>query len=92
MLRTNMSDLEALCSLMRSGARGELASCAHKIKGAARIVRAGRVVRDCEALEAASHAGGDDAVASAVAALQRSLGEFNEAMLRQLQVDAPLAH
>jgi two-component system sensor histidine kinase EvgS len=92
MLRTNMSDLEELCSLMRSGARGELASCAHKIKGAARIVRAGRVVRDCEALEAASHAGGDDAVASAVAALQRSLGEFNEAMLRQLQVDAPLAH
>ena len=92
MLRTNMSDLEELDSLMRSGVLGPLASCAHKIKGAARIVRAGRVVRDCEALEAASHAGDDDAVASAVAALKHSLGEFNEAMSRQLQADAPLAH
>ncbi|MGR4869708.1 ATP-binding protein [Variovorax sp. LARHSF232] len=92
MLRTNMGDLEELDSLMRSGMRDQLASCAHKIKGAARIVRAGRVVRDCEALEAASQAADDAAVADAMAALQHSLGEFNAAMSRQLQVYASLAH
>ncbi len=92
MLRTNLSDLEELGSLMRSGAWRELASCAHKIKGAARIVRADRVVRDCEALEAASQAADDATLAGAMAALQCSLGEFNQAMSRQLQVYASLAH
>ncbi|HSV60737.1 MAG TPA: response regulator [Variovorax sp.] len=92
LLRTNLSDMEELQGLLQSGAGREVASRAHKIKGAARIVRAERVVRDCEAVEAASDGGDAAGLAGAIADLQRSLGEFNDAMSRQLQVYASLAH
>ena len=92
LLRTNLSDMEELQGLIQSGAGREVASCAHKIKGAARIVRAERVVRDREAVEAASDGGDAAGLAGAIADLQRSLGEFNDAMSRQLQVYASLAH
>ena len=74
------------------GCRPRGGACAHKIKGAARIVRAERVVRDREAVEAASDGGDAAGLAGAIADLQRSLGEFNDAMSRQLQVYASLAH
>ncbi|MDM0110593.1 ATP-binding protein [Variovorax sp. J22R133] len=92
LLRTNITDLEELSELVQSGAGKEVASCAHKIKGAARIVKAQDVVRDCELLEQASGNEDGAGVAKAFAALQHSLGEFNDALSAQLQVYASLAH
>lgn len=52
LLRTNLSVLMELQTLVQSDALQEAAACAHKIKGAARIVKATEVVHACEAIEA----------------------------------------
>nr|WP_256354037.1 MULTISPECIES: transporter substrate-binding domain-containing protein [unclassified Variovorax] len=92
LLRSNLSDAEELADCIQSGDLGKAASGAHKIKGAARLVKAEAVMRDCEALEAAAKDGDTDSARERFAVLQHSLGEFNDALTAQLQATVPLAH
>ncbi|MET0540196.1 MAG: response regulator, partial [Variovorax sp.] len=92
LLRSNLSDAEELAEHIRSGELEKVASGAHKIKGAARLVKAESVMRDCEALEAVAKEGDVVAVRQRFADFQRSLDEFNDALTTQLQATAPLAH
>jgi two-component system sensor histidine kinase EvgS len=88
LLRTNLSDMEELQGLARSGAMREAAACAHKIKGAARIVKADEVVRACEAVEAAGKGGDAEAISAVVATLAASLDRLNEAISAHLSGQA----
>ncbi|MEJ8848039.1 response regulator [Variovorax rhizosphaerae] len=92
LLRSNLSDAEELAEFIESNDLGKVASAAHKIKGAARLVKAESVMRDCEALEDAAKEGDADAARERFAALQRSLAEFNDALAALLQAPMPLAH
>jgi two-component system sensor histidine kinase EvgS len=53
LLNSNQMDRQALLALSRSGDRQSFLDIAHKIKGAARIVQASRLIDSCEALEMA---------------------------------------
>ncbi|HYP85854.1 ATP-binding protein [Variovorax sp.] len=92
LMQSNAADLEALARQVGQGDHAGAASTAHRIRGAARIVRADRVVDDCASLEAAAR--GEDAAASARAleALRRSLAEFDAAMARHLESYGTLAN
>ncbi|WP_274643116.1 transporter substrate-binding domain-containing protein [Pseudomonas serbica] len=58
---------------------------AHKIKGAARIVQATRLIDSCEALEATCHEGfSAENVAECCAAVERALLELEQALLQQI--------
>ncbi|MEJ8853519.1 transporter substrate-binding domain-containing protein [Variovorax robiniae] len=92
LLRSNLSDAEELAEHVQSGDMGKAASGAHKIKGAARLVKAESVMRDCEALEAAAKEGDTATAREHFAALQHSLAEFNDALTALLQATVPLAH
>lgn len=85
LLRTNLSDLIELQALARSGAFRDAAACAHRIKGAAGIVKAGQVVRGCEEIEAAFKSGDREEMAAAVHRLSAALQQLNEAISAQLQ-------
>jgi two-component system sensor histidine kinase EvgS len=85
LLRTNLSDLIELQALARSGAFRDAAACAHRIKGAAGIVKAGQVVRGCEEIEAAFKSGDREEVAAAVQRLSAALQQLNEAISAQLR-------
>jgi len=89
LLRTNLSDFDELSVLVHAGDSHAIASGAHKIKGAARIVKARRVVHDCEMLEQAAHGGVAAEIQAAFGNLTRSLGEFNGALQAQLRVYDP---
>ena len=53
LLRSSEEDRLELNTLEAQGDRAQIRQMAHKIKGAARIVRAARVIETCEAMEAA---------------------------------------
>jgi two-component system sensor histidine kinase EvgS len=55
LFNSNRSDRQALLALTPSGDRQSFLDIAHKIKGAARIVQASRLIDSCEALESACH-------------------------------------
>jgi two-component system sensor histidine kinase EvgS len=55
LFNSNRSDRQALLALTPSGERQSFLDMAHKIKGAARIVQAARLIDSCEALESACH-------------------------------------
>jgi two-component system sensor histidine kinase EvgS len=92
LLRSNLSDAEELADFIESGDMGKVASGAHKIKGAARLVKAEAVMRDCEVLETAAKDGDAVSARERFAVLQVSLAEFNDALTAQLQATVPLAH
>ena len=76
LLRSNRADLEALRILRADEGREGLTDLAHRIKGAARIVGAVKLIERCEALETASpdtlqHA--CDEVRHAMASLEQTL-------------------
>ncbi|WP_175545006.1 ATP-binding protein [Variovorax sp. OV329] len=92
LLHANVGDLVSLAGLVRTGAGAQAASLAHRIKGAARLVRARQVQVDCEVLEAAVLADRRDEALHALAALQASVGELNNAISKRLREGGSLAH
>lgn len=84
LLRTNLSDAQEIAVHVASGAYAEAASVAHKIKGAARMVDAKRVILACEALERAWDHSEFGAPGSSLAPLAEALDEFNQAIQVQL--------
>ena len=85
LLRTNLSDLMELQTLVQSDALQEAAACAHKIKGAARIVKATEVVHACEAVEAAFRADDKAGMVLSVEVLSTNLEKLNEAISIKLR-------
>jgi two-component system sensor histidine kinase EvgS len=84
LLRTNLSDAPGIAACIDSGAYAEAASVAHKIKGAARMVDARRVIRACESLEDACSESRAEAARASLAMLVEALDEFNFAIQREL--------
>ena len=93
LIQSNVGDIANLERHVFAGEHAEAASCSHKIRGAARIIRADRVVRDCEILElAASQSAEPEVMQSSLVALQRSLAEFDAAMLAHIESYGALAN
>jgi two-component system sensor histidine kinase EvgS len=86
LLRSNRADAEELTQRVSTGEWRAAAAIAHKIKGAARLIDAVAVIRDCEAFEHACTAGGMDApgVMASVAGLAASLDELERGIVAQL--------
>lgn len=84
LLRTNLSDLQAIVVGVASGHRAEAAALAHKIKGAARLVQARRVSEACGALEFAIADQPGTPLDDALAELVQSVDEFDQAIRAQL--------
>lgn len=84
LLRVNREDAKRLEAYASSGRVGQMAEIAHRIKGAANVIRAEGVVQACSELEHACGAGraDDGALALAVERLQSSLRQLEQALLR----------
>jgi two-component system sensor histidine kinase EvgS len=86
LVSSNRQDLQTLLSLSSSGDTQALQDTAHKIKGAARIVQASRLIDRCEALEAACHEEFDrGTVAGCCKSMERAMLELEDALLRQIK-------
>ncbi len=86
LVNSNRQDLQTLLPLSRSGDTQALQDIAHKIKGAARIVQASRLIDCCEALEAACHEDFDrEKVAGCCKSMERAMLELESALLRQIE-------
>jgi two-component system sensor histidine kinase EvgS len=85
LVSSNRQDLQTLLTLSSSGDRQALQDIAHKIKGAARIVQASRLIDSCEALEAACHEDFDrEKVAGCCKSMECAMLELDDALLRQI--------
>ena len=84
LLRANLGDLRQLVDHVESGELPEAASMAHRIKGAARMVQAERVVQACEALELACRGEQPSSPTGGLALLVERLDELNRAIEVQL--------
>ncbi|MFS2198625.1 transporter substrate-binding domain-containing protein [Pseudomonas sp. Pseusp3] len=86
LVSSNRQDLQTLLSLSSFGDTQALQDIAHKIKGAARIVQASRLIDRCEALEAACHGGFDrGTLAECCKSMERTMLELEDALLRQIE-------
>jgi len=85
LLRTNLSDIQEIGERVASGELSEASSMAHKILGAARMVRAHSVMRACEALQRACQ--GDPALSpgAALAQLVPAVEALNRAIEAQMK-------
>ncbi|MBD9617504.1 transporter substrate-binding domain-containing protein [Pseudomonas sp. PDM07] len=85
LLNSNHLDRQTLLTLSRSNDRQSLLDIAHKIKGAARIVQASRLIDSCEALEKACHnRPHHDQVADCSKSMERAMLELDHALRQQL--------
>lgn len=84
LLRANLGDLRQLVEHVETGELPEAASMAHRIKGAARMVQAERVVQACEALELACRGDQPSSLTGGLALLVERLDELNRAIEVQL--------
>ncbi|MCS3836987.1 two-component system sensor histidine kinase EvgS [Pseudomonas sp. JAI111] len=85
LLNSNRLDRQELQALAPSQGRQSFIDVAHKIKGAARIVQACRLIDSCEALETACHtAFHHDEVAHCVKAMERAMHELEHALQQQI--------
>ena len=90
LLNSNRLDRQSLQAL--SGTRDPQAyrDIAHRIKGAARIVQATRLIDSCEALEAAGHAPfSPEKVSECCDAVEHALLELEQALLQQIEQTPP---
>jgi two-component system sensor histidine kinase EvgS len=85
LLNSNRLDRTALLALSESKDRQSLLDLAHKIKGAARIVQASRLIDSCEALEqACNNRLHHDEVADCSKSLGRAMLELEQALQQQM--------
>ncbi|MVV48787.1 transporter substrate-binding domain-containing protein [Pseudomonas sp. PB120] len=85
LLNSNRADREELLALSPSGDRQFFLDVAHKIKGAARIVQAYRLIDRCESLEKACHeTPHHNEVAECSKALARVMLELEQALRQQI--------
>jgi two-component system sensor histidine kinase EvgS len=85
LLNSNHLDRQELLALSGSTNRQLFLDIAHKIKGAARIVQASRLIDSCEMLEAAcSDEFQPDKVAECCKTMERALLELDQALLKQI--------
>lgn len=89
LLKSNRLDRQALQALSRSRDPQSFLDIAHKVKGAARIVQASRLIDSCEALEKVCHEMfQDDEVADCSKAMVRAMLELEQALQRQIGQNA----
>ena len=81
LLRSNRQDLKALLELPDNGELQAFVDIAHRIKGAARIVGANTLIKQCEALEQASQ----HSLTPARNHVQAAMQELEEALALQLE-------
>jgi two-component system sensor histidine kinase EvgS len=85
LLSSNRQDRQGLLSLRGSTNPQDFLDIAHKIKGAARIVQASRLIDSCEALETTCrdelHG---EKVAECCAAVERAMLELDQALLQEI--------
>lgn len=85
LLNSNRQDRQGLLALRDCTEPQEFLDIAHKIKGAARIVQASRLIDSCEALELTCRAPFHrDNVAECCAAVERALLELDLCLLEQI--------
>ena len=85
LLNSNHLDRQELLALSGSTNRQSFLDIAHKIKGAARIVQASRLIDSCEMLEAACRDEFQpDKVAECCKTMERALLELDQALLKQI--------
>lgn len=85
LLSSNRQDLQALRALSRSNDPQAFLDVAHKVKGAARIVQATRLIASCEALEQVCHgAFHHDDVVERSKAMERAMLELEQALQQQI--------
>jgi two-component system sensor histidine kinase EvgS len=85
LLNSNRLDRQGLQALSGTQDRQALLDMAHRIKGAARIVQATRLIDSCEALEATCHERfSPENVAKYCDAVERALLELEQALLQQI--------
>jgi two-component system sensor histidine kinase EvgS len=86
LLNSNRLDRQGLLALAGSTDPQSFLDIAHKIKGAARIVQACRLIDSCEALEAAcKQVFHPENVADCCKAIDRAMLELDQALLQQLE-------
>ena len=82
---SNRLDRQALQALSRSNEPRLFLDIAHKIKGAARIVQASRLIDSCEALEQACHEGAlPHEVIKCSKAVEHAMLELEQALQQQI--------
>ena len=85
LLNCNRLDREQLRALSQCKDRQSFLDVAHKIKGAARIVHACRLIDSCEALEIACHdVFHPETVADCTKAIERAMLELEQALQQQI--------
>jgi two-component system sensor histidine kinase EvgS len=85
LLNSNRLDRQGLLGLSESRDPQAFRDIAHKIKGAARIVQASRLIDTCEALEAACRDNfHPEKIAECCRAIEHALLELDKALLQQL--------
>lgn len=85
LLKSNRLDREQLRALSQCKDRQSFLDFAHKIKGAARIVHACRLIDSCEALEIACHeVFHPETVANCTKAIERAMLELEQALQQQI--------
>lgn len=90
LLNSNRIDRQALLSVSPGCGREEFIDIAHKIKGAARIVQATRLMDSCEALERMCHEAFTEAsLASCTEAIQQAMLELERALQREITQQSP---
>jgi two-component system sensor histidine kinase EvgS len=85
LLNSNRLDRQGLLGLSNSSDPQAFLDIAHKIKGAARIVQASRLIDTCEVLETACRDNfHPEKIAECCKAIERALLELDRALLQQL--------
>lgn len=87
LLKSNRLDRKELMGLTRSDDLQSFLDIAHKIKGAARIVQATRLIDSCESLEEAIHkVFHPDVVTDCILAMERAMLELEQALQQQIRL------
>lgn len=82
LLRSSEEDRNALASTNATD-REQMRELAHRIKGAARIIRASKVIDACERLESGCETASDGDLSEMKAQVERAMGKLEEALLNQ---------
>ena len=83
LLASSQEDRQALAGLNAGSQRNEIREMAHRIKGAARIIRASKVIDTCESLEAACASASDAELISSRGAVERAMRELEDALAQR---------